>query len=89
MLGKCVAAKPTILLLNNPTRGVDVGARMHIYEMIRQLAESGVSVLLLSEDLPELIGNSDRIAILRKGRVNKVFRHDEFPSEEEIITHMI
>jgi ribose transport system ATP-binding protein len=89
VLGKCVAAKPTILLLNNPTRGVDVGARMHIYEMIRQLAESGVSVLLLSEDLPELIGNSDRIAILRKGKVNKVFKHTEFPSEEEIITFMI
>ena len=89
LLGKCVAAKPDILLLNNPTRGVDVGARMHIYEMIRRLAESGVSVLLLSEDLPELIGNSDRIAILRKGKVSKVFKHTEFPSEEEIITYMI
>jgi len=89
VLGKCIAAKPSILLLNNPTRGVDVGARMHIYEMIRQLAESGVSVIMVSEDLPELIGNSDRIAILRKGKVNKVFKHTELPSEEEIITYMI
>ena len=89
VLGKCIAAKPKILLLNNPTRGVDVGARMHIYEMIRQLAESGVSIIMVSEDLPELIGNSDRIVILRKGKVNKVFKHTELPSEEEIITYMI
>jgi ABC-type sugar transport system ATPase subunit len=89
VLGKCIAAKPSILLLNNPTRGVDVGARMHIYDMIRRLAEQGVSVIMLSEDLPELIGNSDRIMILRKGKVSKTFDHDEFPSEEEIISHMI
>ncbi len=89
VLGKCIAARPSILLLNNPTRGVDVGARMHIYDMIRRLAEQGVSVILLSEDLPELIGNSDRIMILRKGKVSKTFDHDEFPSEEEIISHMI
>ncbi len=89
VLGKCIAAKPDILLLNNPTRGVDVGARMHIYDMIRRLAEQGVSVIMLSEDLPELIGNSDRIAILRRGKVSKIFDHDEFPSEEEIISYMI
>ncbi len=89
VLGKCIAAEPDILLLNNPTRGVDVGARMHIYDMIRRLAEQGVSVILLSEDLSELIGNSDRIMIMRKGKVSKTFDHDEFPSEEEIISHMI
>lgn len=89
VLGKCIAAKPDILLLDNPTRGVDVGARMHIYQMIRQLAESGVSVVLVSEDLSELIGNSDRIAIMRKGKVSKEFQHTEFPAEEEIISYMI
>lgn len=89
VLGKCIAARPNILLLNNPTRGVDVGARMQIYDVIRRLAEEGLSVIMVSEDLSELIGNSDRIVIMRKGKVSKEFNHDEFPSEEEIITYMI
>lgn len=89
MLGKCLAPEPQILLLNNPTRGIDVGARMEIYGVIRQLAENGVSVLLVSEDLPELIGMSDRILVMRKGRISHTFQHGESFSEEEIIRHMI
>lgn len=89
VLGKCIAPEPKVLLLNNPTRGIDVGARMQIYTIIRQLAEQGVSVILLSEDLPELIGMSDRIVLMRKGRISKAFTHSEFPSEEEIIGYMI
>ena len=89
VLGKCIAPEPKVLLLNNPTRGIDVGARMQIYTIIRQLAAQGVSVILLSEDLPELIGMSDRIMLMRKGRVSKAFTHGEFPSEEEIIGYII
>ena len=89
VLGKCMAAKPKILLLNNPTRGIDVGARIEIYRIIIDLAKNDVSVILLSEDLPELIGLSNRIVVTRKNGVSKVFSRDERPTEEEIITHMI
>ena len=89
VLGKCMAPNPKVLLLNNPTRGVDVGARMGIYHIIRELADQGVSVMLLSEDLMELIGLSDRILITRQGKISKAFSHEESPSEEEIIRHMI
>jgi ribose transport system ATP-binding protein len=89
VLGKCVGAEPRVLLLNNPTRGIDVGARTQIYQIIRDLAAQGMSVILLSEDLPELIGMSDRIVVLRKGRVSHVFERGTQPSEQDVVEHMI
>jgi ribose transport system ATP-binding protein len=89
VLGKCIAPKPRLLLLNNPTRGIDVGARMQIYSTIRNLADEGISVVLLSEDLLELIGMCDRLMILRKGEVNRAFTNEDLPSEKEIIGYMI
>lgn len=89
VLGKCMAANPKVLLLNNPTRGIDVGARIEIYKIINELAKNGVAVILLSEDLPELIGLSNRIVVTRKNGVSKVFSKAERPTEEEIITYMI
>lgn len=89
VLGKCMAAEPKVLLLNNPTRGIDIGARMQIYGIIRELANKGVSVILLTEDLAELIGMSDRIIVMRKGIISKAFSHADLPSEEEIVKYMI
>jgi ribose transport system ATP-binding protein len=89
VLGKCMAPQPRILLLNSPTRGIDVGARMQVYDTIRTLADQGISVILLSEDLLELIGMSDRLVIFRKGEVSRIFEVGELPSEKEIITYMI
>lgn len=89
VLGKCIAPEPKVLLLNNPTRGIDVGARMQIYGIIRELADKGISIILLSEDLAELVGICDRIIVMRKGKISKVFSHEEIPSEEEIISYMI
>jgi ABC-type sugar transport system ATPase subunit len=89
VLGKCMAAEPKVLLLNNPTRGIDIGARMQIYGIIRELAGQGVSVILLTEDLAELIGMSDRIIVMRKGTISKAFSHADVPSEEEIVKYMI
>ena len=63
VLGKCLAVEPRVLLLNNPTRGVDVGARVEIYRSLREAADRGLGILLASEDLNELIGLSDRILI--------------------------
>jgi len=90
VMGKCMAVAPKLLLLNNPTRGIDIGARSQIYSIIRALAEQGLAVLLVTEDLAELIGMSDRIVIMRKGAISCTLRRGEAPiSEEEIIRHMI
>ncbi|MDP4092916.1 MAG: sugar ABC transporter ATP-binding protein [Bacillota bacterium] len=89
VIGKCLATNPKVLLLNNPTRGIDVGARFEIYNVINKLALDGMAIILLSEDLPELIGMSDRIMIMRKGRVSGTFDLEKKPTEEEIIRYML
>jgi ribose transport system ATP-binding protein len=88
LLGKCLSIAPQLLLLNNPTRGVDIGARQEIYRIIRELSENGMAIILVSEDLPELIGLSDRIVVLRGGAVTHRF-DPELPIEQnQIIRHM-
>lgn len=69
LFARALAGKPRVLLLDEPTRGVDVGAKFDIYRLIRDLAAEEVAVLVASSDLPELIGLSDRIAVLRAGRL--------------------
>ncbi|MCY3021593.1 MAG: sugar ABC transporter ATP-binding protein, partial [Planctomycetota bacterium] len=69
LLGKWLAADPQVLILDEPTRGVDVGAKVVIHKAIAQLADQGRCVILISSDLPELVGLSDRIVVMRKGRL--------------------
>jgi ABC-type sugar transport system ATPase subunit len=88
VLGKCLAVSPRILLLNNPTRGVDVGARLEIYRSLRESAAKGLAVLLVSEDLNELIGLSDRIVVMRAGVVAAQIDDVSRASEDALIRHM-
>ena len=69
LLAKWLSTKPKVLILDEPTRGVDVGAKKLIHETIVKLAEDGVAVLLLSSDLPELVALSDRIIAIKQGHV--------------------
>ncbi len=89
VLGKCLAVAPTLLLLNNPTRGVDVGARQEIYRIMRQKASEGLAILLSSEDMPELLGMSDRLIVLRQGVMSHEFRSLEHVQEHDIVQYMI
>lgn len=73
---RAIGNRPRVLLLDDPTRGVDVGARADLYRLIRDLAAGGTAVLLVSSDLPELIGLSDRIAILQGGRIAGILDAD-------------
>lgn len=88
VLGKCLAAEPRILLLNNPTRGVDVGARLEIYRSLRESAARGLAILLVSEDLNELIGLSDRILVMRAGTVTAEIEDPSRATEDALIRHM-
>ena len=89
VLSKLLALKPKILLLDNPTRGVDVGAREHIYQSITDAANAGMAIIIYSEDLPELLGLSDRILVLRHGGISKEFRNVNELAENDVITFML
>ncbi|MER7015875.1 sugar ABC transporter ATP-binding protein [Saccharopolyspora sp. NPDC000359] len=69
VIGKWLLANPRVLILDEPTRGIDVGARAEIYELINELARAGTTVLVVSSDLPELLGLSDRVLVLADGRL--------------------
>jgi len=88
VVGKCLATRPKLLLLNNPTRGVDVGARLEIYQLIRDLVNRGLAVLLSSEDMPELLGMVDRLLVFRGGRIVHEFLDAAATTEHEIVRYM-
>ena len=83
-LGKWLAVEPKVLILDEPTRGVDVGGKLEIYRQIRALTASGIAVLMISSELPEILGLSDRILVLCEGRVTGVLERGE-ADEERII----
>jgi len=89
VLSKLLALNPKLLLLDNPTRGVDVGAREHIYQSITDAAHAGMAIILYSEDLPELLGLSDRILVLRHGAISKEFGNVSELAENDVITFML
>jgi L-arabinose transport system ATP-binding protein len=69
VLARWLARQPRLLILDEPTRGIDVGAKAEVYALIRSLAANGVAVLFISSELPEILGISDRILVMREGRI--------------------
>jgi ABC-type sugar transport system ATPase subunit len=84
VLGKWLARGCSVLILDEPTAGIDVGAKVEIYQLIRQLADSGAAILLISSELPEILGLSDDILVMSKGRI-VAHRPNEGADEEELI----
>ena len=81
ILGRWLLAKPKVLLLDEPTRGIDVGAKYEIYKLIVELAESGKGIILVSSEMAELIGICDRILVMSGGRIAGEVKKDEFTQE--------
>ena len=82
VLGKWLLAEPKVLILDEPTRGIDVGAKFEIYQLIHQLADRGAGVLVISSEIEELIGICDRILVMRHGEITGEFRREEFDREK-------
>lgn len=80
-----MAIAPRILLLDEPTRGVDVGAKSEIYRMMNQMAQQGVAILMISSELPEVVGMSDRVYVMREGSIAGELSGAEI-SQENIMT---
>jgi ribose transport system ATP-binding protein len=72
VLAKWLSLKPRVLLFDEPTRGIDVGAKAEIYHLMRRLAAEGVAILMISSDMEEILGNSDRVAVMHEGRVTGI-----------------
>ena len=81
MLGRWLGGQPRELLLDEPTRGIDVGAKAQIYEILQALTEEGTAILLVSSELEELLGLADRTVVLREGRIRGWFGRDPEPEQ--------
>lgn len=86
VLAKWLATNPGILILDEPTRGVDVGARYEIYMIMKELAAQGNTIIMISSDLPEVIGMSDRVYVMYEGKVHGELSRDEL-SEDSIMRY--
>jgi ABC-type sugar transport system ATPase subunit len=77
VVGKWLHRRPTVLLLDEPTRGIDIGAKAELYAVIRRLAESGLSVILVSSELEEVVDQSDRVLVLHRGKLISILNRGE------------
>ena len=82
VLAKWMEVNPDILLMDEPTRGIDVGAKHEIYKLMIELARKGKALLMVSSELPELLGMCDRIYVLSRGRITGELKRDEFSAEQ-------
>ena len=81
VLGKALNTKPKLLMLDEPTRGIDVGAKLEVYNIVNRISSEGTAVILVSSELPELIGMSDRIIMLHEGQASGPFMPNEVTQE--------
>ena len=84
VLAKWLAMKPRVMIFDEPTRGIDVGAKAEIYNLMQELADSGVAILMISSDMEEVIGVSDRVAVMSRGAITTILEHSEL-TEENIL----
>jgi rhamnose transport system ATP-binding protein len=85
VLGKWLGRKPALLIVDEPTRGIDVGTKAEVHRLLGQLANDGVAILMISSELPEVLQVGDRVLVMREGRLTAEFGHAE-ATEERIIT---
>jgi ribose transport system ATP-binding protein len=82
VIGKWLLADSKVLIMDEPTRGIDVGARVEIYELMNELTQEGAGILMISSDLPEVLGMSDRILVMRRGRITGELSTEEATQEK-------
>ena len=81
VLAKWLSLAPKVILFDEPTRGIDVGAKAEIYQLMRRLADEGVAILMISSDMEEILGNSDRVAVMHEGRISGVLDRPDCSQE--------
>ena len=86
VLAKWLFTKSRVLIFDEPTRGIDVGSKVEIYQLMNRLAESGVGIIMISSELPEVLGMSDRILVMHEGRIAGELSREE--ATQEAIMHL-
>ena len=85
VIAKWVARRPRILIVDEPTRGIDVGAKAEVHALLARLAEQGFSIIVISSDLPEVLAVSDRVLVIRQGRINGELNRAEATQERVML----
>jgi len=88
MLSKWLNTNPKLLILDEPTRGIDVGAKVEVHHMINDLTQRGIAIILVSSDLPEVLAMSDRVLVMREGRQMALFNKSEATEEKVMMAAM-
>ncbi|HCB48481.1 MAG TPA: D-xylose ABC transporter ATP-binding protein, partial [Chloroflexi bacterium] len=84
VLSRWLMTKPKVMLLDEPTRGIDIGAKAEVHRLMSELAAQGIAILMISSELPEILAMSDRIIVMREGRISGRFDKDEATAESVI-----
>jgi ABC-type sugar transport system ATPase subunit len=87
-LAKSLQTRPTLLLLDEPTRGIDVGAKREIYQLVDQWTAQGIAILLITSEMPELLTLSDRVIVLHRGRITAEFTRAQATPEAVLAAAM-
>jgi rhamnose transport system ATP-binding protein len=88
LLSKWLNAQPQVLILDEPTRGIDVGAKAEVHHIINDLAAQGLGIIMISSDLPEIMAMSDRILVMREGRQMRIFARND-ATQENVLAAMM
>ena len=81
VIAKWLAAKPKVIILDEPTKGIDIGSKAAVHDFIGELAEEGLAVILISSELPEIMGLADRVVVMQEGRIANIFTRDTWSAE--------
>jgi len=81
VIAKWLATDPKLLIIDEPTRGIDVGTKAEVHRMMSELAGQGLGILMISSELPEVLGMADRVYVMREGRITAELDRDEANSE--------
>lgn len=85
VIGKWLAISPKLLIIDEPTNGIDIGAKTEIHRLLRELAKSGMAIIMISSELPEILASCDRILVMRQGRMVGHFHNDEQVTQVDIM----
>ncbi|MBC5582470.1 sugar ABC transporter ATP-binding protein [Anaerofilum sp. BX8] len=88
IIASWLAARPELIIMDEPTRGIDVGAKAEIYALMNDLARQGIAIIMISSELPEIINMSDRVVVMREGTVSRVLERPQL-SQEEIMKYAV
>ncbi len=82
VIGKWLSTKPKVIILDEPTKGIDIGSKAAVHEFMSELVKEGLAVIMVSSELPEVMGMADRIIVMKEGLIVKEFQRSEFTAED-------